>query len=243
MPATPPQAGSELSRRKAPPLWNTFYILDPTRLNRVVPPTYVFMVIGLTLSVQHPFALLAICAMVTIANVGLAVWVQRYGQNVTPFQRVEAIRLVLNAIVDGILIYLYVDEAPVWCLSLTGALVFSTIWSGKAMFKAYGLHLVVLMGAMFLVGQPLGPISVMVSIYVMCASVTVFFMDEVRTTIAQRSEASALALALQDEQYARDVADHRREALSSTNQLASSLAHEVNNPLFAVIGNLEFCPE
>ena len=226
-----------------PPSWNTFYVLDPTRLNGAIPPLYVFMVVGLSVSVDRPALLFASCIMVALSNVGLAVWVQRYGQAVTPFQRVEAVRLVINALVDGALIIAYVDEAPVWCLALTGALIFSTIWTGRSALKAYAVHLLVLVGAMSIAGQPLGATVVMVSTYWLCARITVFFMAEVKKTVKEREEASSLALAFRKEQYNRDMADHRRKALASTHQLASSLAHEVNNPLFAVTGNLHFAQE
>ena len=239
MSVQPPPKRIEPSSKPLPQ-WNAFYVLDPTHLNGVVPPLYLFMVIGLCLSVEHPLPMILACTVVTVANVGLATWVQQYGQTVTPFQRVEAVRLVFNAVADGILIILYIHEVPVWCLSLTGALLFSAIWSGRAALIAYSLHLAVLICAMLIAGQSLGPIAVLCSTYAMCAGVTLYFMTEVRKTIQHRTEASDLTLALRKEQYARDMADHRRKALASTHQLASSLAHEVNNPLFAVIGNLNF---
>lgn len=242
-PVKPPTGSDTRPQYTPPPQWSAFYTFDPTRLNRVVPPLYVLTVVGLSLSVQEPLLLVAISIVVTIANVGLAVWAQRYGQAVTTFQRTEAVRAILNAFVDGILIVLYVEEAPVWCLALTGALVFSSIWKGRSALKFYGLHLAALTGAMLVAGQPFGPTAVMVAVYCLCAGLTLSFMEELRQTIEERSASSALALSLRKEQYGRDMAGHRRKVLASTNQLASSLAHEVNNPLFAVTGNLNFAQE
>ena len=63
--------------------------------------------------------MLMICGAVTVVNVGLVLWIKHFGKKVTPFQS-RMIRLLLNALADGALILLYVDEVPIWCLSLTG---------------------------------------------------------------------------------------------------------------------------
>jgi len=65
-------------------------------------------------------------------------------------------------------------------------------------------------------------------------------MGKLRGLLAQRDEAFRYALALQRDQLHQDVAQQRRAARASAGPLAAGIAQEVNNPLFAVLGNLAF---
>jgi nitrogen-specific signal transduction histidine kinase len=65
-------------------------------------------------------------------------------------------------------------------------------------------------------------------------------MRRLRGGIREREKAIALAAERQEEKRRKEVGAQRRAMLASVGHLALSLAHEINNPLFALMGNLQY---
>jgi signal transduction histidine kinase/CheY-like chemotaxis protein len=86
-------------------------------------------------------------------------------------------------------------------------------------------------------------ILVVVCTYALIASVPAELMRRLRGVIREREKAIALAAERQEEKRRKEVGAQRRAMLASVGHLALSLAHEINNPLFALMGNLQYLRE
>jgi len=219
--------------------WRKFYDVDPQGLNRVIPVAWTIGVVGFAFIVERVVELVVLGGCLCVGNMMLGTIAHRL-KSVAAYHRLEWARMACNVTIECALITLYAAQAPIWLLALPGALAFPFIWRGRALLAAELLHLIVLTSAMVASGATVGAVLVMLSTYGLCAGIATHLMGKLRGLLAQRDEAFRYALALQRDQLHQDVAQQRRAALASAGQLAAGIAHEVNNPLFAVLGNLAF---
>jgi len=220
--------------------WQEFYALDPVGLNRVIPIWYLLMLGALAAMVAEP-AVLAIAGTVLLAfNMALFMSAQRLSLSIQRYHRMERCRFLVNAFIETAIIVTYAAETPAWLVAIPGALGFCVIWEGKQLLVTHVLHLLILSGATVWSGTTLLQTALMISAYGLCAAVPSYLMTEVRRLLKTQRTSAKRARVLEQDILREELANQRRSTLNSVNQLAASLAHEVNNPLFAVLGNLEY---
>jgi len=221
------------------------YDLAVRDVNSVVPFAYIIIIATLTLSVDGPALLLCISILFLIGNIALGAFIGRAPPSQTgSSHRLEFGRFLLNTTAAAILISLYADQTAVWLLIVPDALLMGAVWRGRRSKVVYLVQISVCLAAFWSAGLlPSMQAGLFVGTYLLCASVTGLQMGRVRTLLDERREAAERVRLFEQEAYLQQAALQRRAMLSSASQLSASLAHEVNNPLFAALGNLEYIVE
>ena len=157
---------------KPAPQWKEFYILRPDRLSGIVVPPFALqcLVYGFVVTAKLEFAML--CLAQASANVLLVTWVSnedRVIRDSKTYRRLELVRFAMNLGLTGLLLFWFSSEVPVWTFTLTGALGYGYLWTGRILLSLYVAELVAFSVLLILGGGGWSQLFIMIALYLMCA--------------------------------------------------------------------------
>ena len=219
--------------------------IRPQFMNSVIPVPYLLLVLGFIAFVENPLVLIVIAPFTFALNLSLGILHKRFSRvpnaNRQLLDKLEWVRLPANFIFEGLHLYAYCPEAPIWILSLPGAIGYATMWRGRKLQILTSVNVFFLIGLMVMAGSSSAEIIIMVGAYLLVAIGAQKFMVYNQRLAQTHMERVTSTLRDEQEGLREQISEQRISRLNPVGQMAAGVAHEINNPLFTVLGNLSLC--